>query len=642
MRRFVIFGMFMLAAVCAAGQEYNSVFDTISIDEITTYGNYKKFQAGSKIEALSAEQISSVQEGGIEQLLMRFTPIYVKSNAGGLATVHIRGTASDHTSVMFGGININSLTLGHSDLSGITSFLFDKLELQYGSSAALNGSGAIGGAIYLGTQNNWTDGVRVSTKYSFGSFGERLYGAKVYLGNGKWESVTKVLKYKTDNDFPYINYSGFGNQNGTKEIQDGAAIDNKGIIQEFNYLFGPDEYFKSMVWIADNWHEIQPEMGEAAGTVTELKDKNIRFWGEYRNENHLLKFNLGAGYVRDNQVYNNDAAQRIKTDRLIGDFNVKHQLCDNLEYKVGVKYKLIVPDVYSYSDTVNFNEHNADLYLTWFYQPFDNFKTTINLRQQLVSNFTAPFTPALGGEYTWIKSSGTVLSSLFNVSRSYRIPTLNDRFWPTSANPLGTPGLKPEEGFTAEAGIDYKYQKTGFKSQVKLNFFYLNIKNWLEWRNSNGPIPVNLEKVISKGIELHAHATQNWGAFSSTLSGNYTYNPSTKVEEGKPDQQLIYIPVNMFNVYYQLKYNKWLLMIDGSYTGERYYHYISKSTQVRKSLDPYFLTNGVIQYSFKIKQQDFTGAFSVNNIFDLSYQNQRNYAMPGINFRAGITMNINM
>ncbi len=641
MRRFVvIIGLVFIGFGLFAQEE--SVMDTINIEEVVTYGSYKKFQAGSKIEALSPEQISSVQEGGIEQLLMRFTPVYVKTNAGGLATVHIRGTAADHTSIMFGGINVNSLTLGHSDLSSITSFLFDKMELQYGSSAALNGSGAIGGAIYLGTQNRWTDGVRISAKYSLGSFGERLYGTKIYLGNGKWESVTKLLKYETDNDFPYMNYSGFGNENGVKEIQQNAAINNKGIIQEFNYLFGANEYFKSAFWYADNWHEIQPSMGDASEVVTELKNEDIRAWGEYLNENHILKFNLGAGYVRDKQIYNNDPGQRIQTNRFITDLSVKQQVLKTLEYKAGVKYKYIVPDVYSYSDSAELNEHDADFYLTFFYQPITKLKTTVNLRQQWVSNYNAPFTPALGIEYNWIRKSENKFASLFNISKSYRVPTLNDRYWPTPVNPLGTPDLKPEDGFTVETGIKHNYDQEDFKSVIKLNVFYLHVKNWLEWRNNNGSIPVNLEKVVSKGVELHANATLKTGEFISTLTGNYTYNPSTKIEDGKPDQQLIYIPHNMFNAYYQLKYRDLLFLIDGSYTGERYYYYITKSNQVRKTLDSYFLTNCVLRYSFKLMEQDFAGAFSVNNVFNVSYQNQRNYAMPGINFRLSITANINL
>jgi len=637
MRRFVVFILFIIVADSWASnrQPFISLPDTVHLEEVTTVGQLRKFQAGAKIEELSSEQMSFVQEGGIEQLIMRYTPIYIKTNAGGLASIHIRGTSDDHTSIMFGGINVNSLTLGSTDLSNITSFLFDKLEIQYGSSSALNGSGAIGGAIYLGVQNNWTNGLNLTTKYSCGSFGERLYGTKVCAGNGKWEIVTRLLKYKTNNDFTYKL------EDGTNATQQNAAIDNKGFIQEFNYLFGPNEYFKSMFWYEDSWHEIQPYSYDLTSTVTELKDDNIRFWGQYCNENHLLKFSLGAGYVRDKEIYNNDPAQRIQTNRLVIDCSMKQHLLANLEYKVGIKYKYIVPDVYSYSDSADLNEHDADLYLVCSYVPFSFLKTTINLRQQLVSNFNAPFTPAFGVEYKWLKQKHNSLITSLNFSKSYRIPTFNDRHWPTSENSKGTPDLKPEEGFSSEIGIIYNYKKSNLKYNLKVNCFYMDIKNWLEWRNDNGPIPKNLEKVISKGVEIHADATFIIGGFVSSFAGNYTYNPSTKIEKEKPDQQLIYIPKHMINAYYNFKYKDFSFMLDGNFIGERYYAYISKTIQKRDALDAYFLTNCILNYNFNVKKQNFVGALSVNNVFDVDYQNQNNYAMPGINFRVSLTANLN-
>jgi iron complex outermembrane receptor protein len=643
MRRFVVvIILFFVTRWCLFAQsEILDLADTVHLQEITSIGQLRRFQAGAKIEEFSSTQILSVQEGGIEQLLMRFTPIYVKSNAGGLASIHIRGTSADHTSIMFGGINVNSLTLGQSNLSNITSFLFDKIQIQYGSSAALNGSGAIGGALYLGVKNNWTNGVNFTAKSSIGSFGERLYGTKIYLGNGKWELVTRLLSYKTENDFSYTNYSGFGNADGTKETQDNAAVNNKGFIQEFNYQFGSNEYFKSMLWYEDSWHEIQPSMTETTSAVTELKDDNIRFWGQYCNENHLLKFMLGGGFVHDKEIYNNDSEQYINTDRLILDFSMKHPVMKNLEYKVGVKYKYIVPDVYSYSDSADLNEHDADFYFVWFYQPFKRLKTTINLRQQLVSNYNAPFTPAFGLESMWIRNKNNKLNSTFNISRSYRIPTFNDRYWPTASNPQGTTDLEPEDGFTVETGIDYQYNQSNFQSTLKVSLFYMDIKNWLEWRNINGAVPVNLDKVISKGIEVHMDAILKTGDFTSSLTGNYTCNPSTKIEDDKPDQQLIYIPKHMFNACYSLKYRKLTAMVDGSFTGERFYAYISSADQEREALDSYFLTNCMLNYNFNMKKQNFVGALSVNNIFDVDYQNQYNYAMPGLNFRVSLTANIN-
>ncbi len=341
MRRFVfLIGLFIFLGSNLFAQE-ESMMDTILLDEVSAYGDYIRFQTGAKIEAISPKQLSTVQEGGLEQILMRYTPIYVKTNAGGLSTIHIRGTAADHTSIMFGGINVNSLTLGHSNLSNITSFLFDRLELQYGSSAALNGSGAIGGAIYLGQRNYWTNGLKTEAKFTYGSFGERLYGVKAYVGNGKWESVTKLLKYSTDNNFPFLNPhhdKQFSHPEPIEDTQKGAAIDNKGFIQELNYKFGANEYFKSMFWYEDSWHQVQPNMEQnySYTGANELLNDNYRIWAEYKNENNKLKYNLGAGFVHDKQISSGD---KIQTDRLVTDFSLKHDLGNKMELKSGLKFK---------------------------------------------------------------------------------------------------------------------------------------------------------------------------------------------------------------------------------------------------------------------------------------------------------------
>lgn len=616
----------------------------VHIKEVTTIGQLQKFQAGAKIEELPREQMSFVQEGGIEQLLMRFTPIYVKTNAGGLSTIHIRGTAADHTSIMFGGININSLTLGHSNLSNITSFLFDKIELQYGSSAAFNGSGAIGGAIYLGKQNYWTNGLNAKAKYTIGSFGERLYGAKVYVGNGKWESVTKVLKYKTDNDFKFQNpYHDMqiSHPDPIEDTQHGAAIDNKGFIQEFNYLFGSNEYFKSMFWFEDSWHQVQPNMSQnySYTSTQELSNTNYRFWAEYKNENHKLKYDLGAGFVHDKQIYDSNESQKIQTDRLVSDFSLRYPFGDKMDIKAGLKFKHIVPTVYSYSDSIIEYEQHLDVYLAWFFNPIKRLKATINLRQQFVTDYQVPFTPALGLEYNVLSKDESNLKAFINASRSYRVPTFNDRFWGTQ----GDPDLDPEDGYSFEVGLEHKYIKEDFSSASRINAFYMDINNWIEWRNKSVWIPVNLDKVITKGIELMSNTKFNIGNFSSDITANYIYNPAIKVEEDRPDQQLIYVPKNMGNMSYMLNYRAFTVFVDGSYTGQRFYDYEVNEEDLpdRGYLEAYTLFNCGLKYQLKIKKQQFDCSFAANNIFDKDYQNQRYYAMPGINFRLSVSAKIN-
>ncbi|HOO85219.1 MAG TPA: TonB-dependent receptor [Prolixibacteraceae bacterium] len=613
-----------------------SVIDTIHLDEITTYADHVKYQPGSKIVSFNAEQLSTAASGGIDQLISRLTPIYIKTDAGGLSTIRIRGTAPDHTSINFGGININSLTLGHSNASKIPAFLFDKLDIQFGGSSAINGSGAIGGAIYLGNLNSWTNGVKAEISTQQGSFGEQLYGTKLFIGNGKIESVTKVYVYKKQNNFKFENiYTGNVEvREPVIDIQKGSAIQNQGLLQEINYLFSANHYIKNAVWFEKDWHQIQPNMQTnfRYKSSEELLNQHIRAWSEYINEQNRLKFSIGSGYVHDYQLYDNNQNQLIITNRGIAETKFKYVLNKTIDWRAGAKYQYIVPDVYSYSTANITTEQHLDVYLSTFYQPFKRLKTTLNLRQMLVSNYKAPFTPSFNAEY--ILSSGTFhLAKLNgNVSRSYRIPTFNDRFWADQGNP----NLKPEDGLNVETGFEYHFCNGEKFTTVKVNGFYMDIDNWIEWRNYGIWKAENVQRVISQGIETSVQFHFETGKTKSDITANYSLNKAEKIES-KADNttfkhQLIYTPYHMGNIVYSIEYKQFNAFIDGNFTGGRYSNYLGSKLQ------PYFLTNAGAWYNFKLRNQGLKLSFQVNNIFNVSYQNEKYYAMPGINFRCGLTL----
>ncbi|MFA9392985.1 MAG: TonB-dependent receptor [Prolixibacteraceae bacterium] len=615
-----------------------SLSDTIMIEEVTLYGDYIKYQPGARFESIDLSTVDQTQSAGIDQLISRYAPIYIKTNAGGLSTINVRGTSPDHTSINFGGININSLTLGQSNVASIPSFLFDKLELQYGSSSTLNGSGAIGGALYLGLQNHWTNGVNVQLKTMQGSFGEQLYGTKLFLGNGKFESVTRLYAYHKQNDFPFQNkYTGnVEDRTPLPDIQHGAAIEKKGLLQEFNYLFSPNEFFKSMVWLEDFWYQIQPNMQTNLHFTTpeEMQNKNVRIWSEYRNETHPLKFQLGAGYVHDYQLYNNTSNQEIITNRLITEISVKHTLSKKVEYRLGAKYKYIVPNVYAYSATNITSEQHLDLYTSFFYRPSSKFKTTINLRQLMVSDFKAPFTPSIGAEYEIWAIANHQLAASGNVSRSYRIPTLNDRFW---AN-LGNPDLLPEEGWNLETGIKYMHQSSKSITTIQLNGYYMNIDNWIEWRNFGVWQARNVQKVVSTGLEFQLNNEMKVQGCKLSTILNYNLNSAQKIEQEKTGpithEQLIYTPLHMGNLLVQLNHKATNVFIDGNFTGSR------KADYLGSVLHPYFLTNIGGSHQLEFKNQELSFSLSINNIFNVNYENEKYYAMPGRSLRIGLTIQL--
>jgi iron complex outermembrane receptor protein len=637
MRRFILSGLLALS-VCGVFAQHQSISDTILLEEVNSYAPFRKYQAGTKVETISTEQLEIAQAAGLDQLLMRFSPIYLKSNAGGLSTIRIRGTAPDHTSVNFGGININSLTLGQTNMSSVPIYLFDGVDLQYGSSSAVNGSGSIGGALYLGLKNNWTNGGRIKVTVAAGSFGEQLYGTKVYLGNGKFESVSRAYYFKRKNDFPFTNPD-----DNKRYTQRGAVIENMGVIQELNYRFSEKEWLKSALWMEHDWHQVQLVMGQVnTASPSTLDNKHIRFWSEYENRKQIINYKAGIGYVYDNQVSGGAKNQKIATNRLIAELEANKDFSQKAGYKLGLKYKYIKPDVYSYSSDVIDKEQHVDLYLMGFYSVWNKLKFTLNLRQQFVTNFEAPFTPAIGAEYRLFVYEFSVFKLNGNIARSYRVPTFNDRFWGTQGNP----DLNPEDGINYEAGLQYLYCSDDFQTDVKLNGFYMDVNDWIEWRPGTIDWEAeNRSRVISKGIEFQSNSDIFLNKTSFNFRINYSFNPTTVKEDliaTLVDQQLIYVPKHTGNVYLMGKHGKWSAFADASYTGERLAdHSGSARFPDGTVLDDYVLINMGFGYKMNVLDEVFQLSFAVNNLLNKNYQNQLYYAMPGRNFRFTLSTDLN-
>jgi len=639
MRRFVVFGLLILTfGFCAVAQNSHSLLDTVQLEEVISYGELRKYQSGAKIESISLEQIELAQEGGIENVLSRFSPIYIKSDAGGLSTIHFRGTSASHTSINFGGINLNSLTLGQSNLSTIPSFLFDEISLQYGSSSAVNGSGAIGGAIYLGQNNDWTNGFKVSAKTTVGSFGEYLFGAKIFVGNGKWESVTRLYSFQKENDFPFNNsFTGDVENPGTmRDSQKGASIKNQGLLQEINYKFSNNQFFKSSFWIENSWRQVQPNMQSNYhyNGTQEIDNNNVRIWTEYTNNIHKIEFKGGAGYVHDMQVFDNNELQQIGTDRFITEFQATTDFSSGFGLKAGAKYKFIDPDVHAYSDSVIDFEQHLDIFFSSYYRVNKKLKVTLNLRQMFVTNFDAPFTPSLGAEYVLRTSGESFIKFTSALAKSYRVPTFNDRYWGTQGNP----DLKPESGNNLEFGAKFNSDKNNCRTTVGVNLFYMHVKNWIEWRNFGVWKAQNLQEVVSEGIEFQSNICFPISNFKGEFGLNYTFNPVESVktidENGLLNRQLNYIPKHNGNAFFTLKYKKWLFFTDGQFTGARY------TDDFGHELPSHFTANCGVGYKLVFQKHQFDLTFASNNVLNADYQNEKYYAMPGRYFRLSIKYDI--
>ena len=613
--------------------------DSVFIEEVRTYAKMKKFQAATKTDRLNESDIDRVC-GGLEQLLMNTSSLYVKSDAGTLSSIRFRGTSPNQTSVFFGGIDVNSLTLGQSNLCNITPFLFDYVDLQFGSSSTVNGSGSVGGAIHLGLDSLWREGIQIKAKISEGSYGEQFYGTKIYVGNGKLETISRIYYYYHRNDFSFINnYTGDVEHPGSvKDYQHGASLENYGFIQELNYRFGSDEYIKSSLWYEHDYHQIPLNMSSnyiyQGEKINVLVDKNFRFWSEYQNNKGKIKYTGGLGFVHDMEIQDNNQYSKIGTDRFIISSEIMHDIKRNFGYKAGLKYKCIYPKVYAYSDSIIKKEQHFDLYCSFFYHIGNRWKLTANMRELFVTNFSVPFTPSVGAEYLIFSSGKSSFIMTGSIAKSYRIPTFNDRYWGTNGNP----DLKAENGMNYEAGWNYHKVLDNTKVNLKLNVFYLDIKNWIEWRQLGILEAVNVGEVVSKGIEFQSFIEKKEGESKITFRLNYTFNPVKTVKDISESLvnglQMEYKPRHMGNVSVVEAFNKWEIYIQGQYTGTR----LSDGSGTK--LHSYFLINTEFFREIYIDGKKFKCSFSFNNILNRNYQNQKYYAMPRRTFRLSISANL--
>ena len=616
--------------------------DTIQLKEVVSYGKLKKYQSGAKIETVSALQFDAHRDGSLEQLLSRTLPIVLKSTAGTLSTIRLRGTSPDHTSVNFGGINLNSLTLGQSNMSNVPMYLFDEVGVQFGSASTVNGSGSIGGAIHLGLKNNWTKGVKAEARISHGSFGEELYGTKIHIGNGKLESVTRAYYYKKDNDFKFTNTAVYDFEKGIyqkKDRQRNANIENKGLIQEVNYKFSEKEIFIFNLWLENDWHLIQQNM-QSNDSKPDYKepyeDKHIRLWTSYKNEKKAIKYEISGGYVYDIGIHNENTDDTIQTQRLIGEACIEHELNKKISYKIGAKASRIFPTVFSYSENLKY-EDRLDFYASYFHKINRKLTATINLRQGLVTDFSVPFTPTLGFKYLAFSKENHALSLNGNIAKSYRVPTFNDRFW----DEQGNPNLNPEKGMNYELGFKWNYSNDETSGNIQLNTFYLNVDQWILWRNKTVWVPLNVQEVESKGLELMTQL--NYSLFGlKTISGfNYSYTSTEPIKSLDPSipvgRQLEYVPLHIGNFYSTITYKNTDVSIDCKYTDKQY-----TDGEEKNILSSYFLLNFSLGHQVKLNDKNKINIKGmVNNILKTEYQSTYGFAMPGINYRLSLTYNIN-
>jgi len=611
--------------------------DTILLAPVTVTGFVaERFMSGLKIQKIDSAVLNQFRFQNLGDLLSLNTPIAIKNyGPGQLSTVSFRGTSANHTAVLWNGLNINSPTLGQTDFSTIPVAGFDQLSVQYGSAASVVGTDAVGGSILLNSESQ-PAGLQIFKARQFDSFlnyqlqAGAAYGVKL-SNNWDFSGKTALNYNRMINCFPHKERNGYALL-PSKTIQ-------YGLVQDFFLRSKNDQELSAHIWLTQNKLTLTPkEISGREFTATEAYRTMIRYqWKD---------FAIRTSWVRDVIDYatgdygNLDHALTDKfSNRIERDFNWDFgQNGSNIQVKAGGEFTQYRAGLSGY-DKPQITENRGDLFFLTRWQTTSRLVISANLRQAFVTKYNPPFTPSLGTEYQLIQNSFYNLKLKGSFARSYRVPTLNERYWKT----LGNPDIKPESGWNKEIGLEQNYVfNTVHSFTTTLTAYHNRIKNWTYWNPAKNYKVENLQEVLARGIELQAGWKANQGLWKMGVNLGYALTRSSQeriYDNYAVDivgKQLVFVPLHSGNLNAFVQYKNTRLTGQVRSVGKSFTTFDNA-----QFFNGYTVTNILADMTWDLHKIQMRFQGQINNVANTFYLSVRNNAMPGRNFAINLIFSCN-
>lgn len=628
--------LFAGCAIYANAMAQTCFSDTIfQIQEVHVYANLRDAHViGATVQTIDTISLKRYNNRSISDLLST-SGVNIKSyGLGGLSSIIMRGGSSSHTTIVWNGLNIQNPMNGSTNLSLLPVNMFNSIQLQYGGSGTLYGSGAVTGVLRLSSDNVINDPNRFSASVGYGSGNTKTVSANAKWGNRKFALALKGYSNKADNDFEFINTTKI---NQDKEKITNAEADQKGVLGDVDLKFNNNFSWSVSGWYQHNDKNIQTLMSASIPSDASQVDKNFLLSSNFKLNINSIVISLKNGWMDGGINYSNPQTGEYTENRSVSKIN-------ELEAKIPIRSFSEIIAGANYTNELAESEaylHNVHRNRIAFFSSYrlmfldKRLNTAFSVRDEIIDGKTKPLIFSLGADFALTKE----LKLKTNLSKNYRVPTLNDLYWAPSTYAEGNLNLKPEYGWSGEFGIEYSKsaERNGFKSSATA--FVSDIDDCITWFSDPNAMgrwkPYNIDNLKTYGLETRADLHFTVDRLYFTVNGFYTYTHSKiygqENYDGKP---LVYVPKHKFNGAIQLFWNGFGISYCHTFNGERYKDYTSTL--------PYFNIGDVnIEYNFKLHPARINLRFTVNNIWNENYQQVANYAMPLRNYIFAVTLDLN-
>ncbi len=629
---------FLFAVIVTSTATLRAQEDSISLRPVTVTGFAPaRFLAGLKVQRFDSVTVEQFRFQNLSDLLAFHTPLAFKNyGPGQLNTVSFRGTSSSHTAVLWNGLNINQPNLGQTDFSTLPVAGFTRLAVQYGASASVVGTDAVGGSLLLESAGTQPAGLRLSVGRRQASFGNQQtqigasYGTQLNE-NLRFSGKTLLYGGRMPNRYPSTQREGYALES--------AEASQRGLVQDLVLQGKNDRQLSAHLWLTDNGITLAP----ANPTSRELtRTQSYRSMVQYQTPTWTWR----SAWTRDLIDFGRGDFANLEhtgTDRFLTRLEKEMNWrlgagATPLTVRIGGEVAHYRTRVDGYTDPL-ITENRADLFAMSRWQASARWLLSATVRQAFVTRFDPPITPSLGTEYRLVTHSDYILTLKGSLGRSYRVPTLNERYW----RELGNPAIRPESGFNKEAGLEAKWNPSPVHSLTgSLTAYHNRVDDWTYWNPQRGYRVENLQLVVARGIEVQGQWQADFTSWQAGASGGYALTRTS--QERVYDtyavdvvgKQLVYVPLHQANVNAYAQRGRTRLTAQLRGVSRSFYTFDNF-----RFLPGYVVANLLAETTWQRGHWHTSAQIQANNIFDALYLNVKRNAMPGRTFSLNLVVTYN-
>ena len=598
-------------------------------------------QVARIISVIERTEIEATAAQSVQDLLEYIAGVDVRQRGaeGVQADVSVRGGTFDQTLILLNGINIGDPQTGHHNFDlPIDLNQIERIEVLEGPAARVYGPNAFSGAINIVTKHSDKSTFKLSL--IGGSFG---YLSSALAGSFKTGKLQHSLSINRKSSKGYIDNTDFIMSNvfysnqiksdkGKFSLQIGASQKGFGANSFYTPKY-PNQYeetktlFTSAKWESESKLHFTP----------------VIYWRRHQDRFELFRENPAPWYKSHNyhltNVYGVNANSWVQWDLGKTAFGVEFRSENILSNVLGnnLDYPQDVP-----GEDAEFTKSASRNIVSLFIDHalyLNKFTITAGLMSNFISasNLGINVFPGFDASYNIIPE----LKIFTSFNTSLRMPTFTDLYYSGPTN-IGNPNLNPEKSITIEGGL--KLSQNFIQGHAVV--FYRQGKDIIDWVKMDDEDvwqSQNLTQLNSLGAEMQIEfflQKQFGSSFPNKLIFSYFYNNLEKEDfdfvsnyvldnlkhkfVGSINQSIIKrVSINL-NISYQNREGTYTEFVDNNWGNEVKYK-------------PFWMFDAKVNSNWK----NLNIFVSVNNIFDLNYNDIGNVTQPGRWLKTGISYKIN-